>query len=232
MTWLLPSTWIEGSSIPSLSTFHQTAKAHFLHLCQCYCKHDTVWCTMRPLLLGRHVWCEQHVLHARRSRQCRLLWFPLVPVLQPSNSLATIQRPQSGHLYVQAANNHNKLVFSRHLWPLPLDLLLNSVHKLVNCYYWHLTQPFLLPPLSVWLLSACGHSHRAGGVGHMGKWLFFQHTGYLHNMYPRKYWPRSDSQSSLHRQMQDARIFTTLPSQQYSSLVVLSGTTFSEMPPC
>ena len=88
MIWLLPITGIEVSSLPSLSTIHQTPKVHLLYLCHGYYKHDTARCTMQPLLLGGHVWCEQHVSHAR-SWQCMLLWSPLVPVLQPSHCLAT-----------------------------------------------------------------------------------------------------------------------------------------------
>ena len=45
------------------------------------------------------------------------------------------QGPQSGHLYVHAAKHHNKLVFSIHLGPLPLDLFGIGVQRLVKCYY-------------------------------------------------------------------------------------------------
>ena len=80
---ILRTTGLECSSLPILNTIHQTPKAHLLYMC--HGKPDTAGYTMQPLLLGGHVWCEQHVLYSRRIRQCLLLWFPLVPVLQSSH---------------------------------------------------------------------------------------------------------------------------------------------------
>ena len=156
MTWLLPNTWIEGSSLPSLSIVHQTQRLIF-----CICVTvivspilQDVQCS-RCYLVGTsgasNICCTQEGVGSTCCWDLRLYQcFNPATALQPNT-----QCPQSGHLYVQAAKHHNKLV-----WPLPLDLLGNGVQRLVKCYYWRLPSIKMLNSFSYYVHWVFDHCYR------------------------------------------------------------------------